>query len=222
MNVIRTVAATALVLGGLLIGAAPAGATTIIDFGSAAWMGANGHTSYAVGAVTARALPPEIAPNLTQGSSGLGISSFLGLISPDEINQLEVMKIDFAGGTHLNSFVVSKLFADELPGRNESGFYSIDGGANWTKFTQVTGNTNGVLNVGVNADVSSLLFGFTPYGSLAFFDTFDDFSVKSLSVTGGRADTEAPVPEPASLVLLGSGMLTLAARARSRRRKQDA
>jgi hypothetical protein len=217
---IRTIAGAAVLLAGLAV-VRPATASTIIDFQSAAWTGANGQASFTVGAVTATAT----GGNLSQFSIG-GLGVFDANAVPadpdnDEINNIQTIAITFAGGTSIDQFTLSKMFFEGDPAYNEVGFYSIDGGA-FQIFTapntNLHGSTPGDVIVPIPlTPVTTLLFALVTSAEIPdpSLDVKNDFSIKSVRVTGGAADTA--VPEPATLLLLGTGLVALA---RVRRRKR--
>jgi PEP-CTERM putative exosortase interaction domain len=211
---IRTIVGAAVVLAALAI-SRPAAATTIINFSSAAWNGAIGQPSFSVGAVTAIASEGVLSKD---NHAGLGINTGVGDRETDEINNLEVLTITFAGGTNIDQITVSKLFHEGNPAFNEIGFYQIDSNpvqmftAPATNLPFPTTFGDKTINFALTP-VTTLVFGFLPPDPN---DRSNDFAVRSVRVTGGLADV--PVPEPATLLLLGTGLVALAHAHRRRRR----
>jgi hypothetical protein len=154
--------------------------------------------------------------------------------SQDETETNERLRLTFSEPVQLLSFNVTDLFCENESALSglpvcygyadpncylETGAYSIDGGATWTTFSadpaQRRGNlSNGVLVVDVNQVTTSLILsapGMIEPGGFAYPQLHD------FSLAGVRIDE--PVAEPATLLLLGSGLVTVALLGRRRGRR---
>jgi hypothetical protein len=212
------------VAGGLLLVATSASA---VDFRDPAWVGANGQNSFTVGGVTATAScnnpgtcdgSPVGPYSLVQDSiDGLGIfGGVFGVdLGPDEVDPSfspdadEVLRIQFGGPTGIDSILITDLFNE--PTGIETGSYRIDGGA-WVHFVAdilslPSPASNGELLIDLPGTLASTI-EFRVSRDQANFLT-SDFSVAAIT----------PVPEPATLMLLGSGLAGLGGFARRRLKK---
>ena len=221
---IRTSIGAAAVLLFCLAAPRPVAASTIIDFSSAAFNGAIGQPSFSAAGVTVSVVGSGVLSK--DNHAGLGVDNG----DPDdrerdEINNFEILEISFPSGTTIDQITVSKLFHEGPPGDpdpthafNEIGFYQIDGNPA-QMFTAPDTNVLGVdpfgdLLIDVPPALVTNLFFLYPVPDA--HDVSNDFAVRNVRVSGGQFDV--PVPEPTTLLLLGTGLVVLA-RAQRRRRQ---
>ena len=219
----RTIVGPAAVLLFCLAAPRPVAASTIIDFSSAAFNGAIGQTSFSAAGVTVSVVGSGVLSK--DNHAGLGVDNG----DPDdrerdEINNFEILQISFPSGTSIDQITVSKLFHEGPPGDpdpahafNEIGFYQIDGNPAQmftAPDTNLLGTTFGDLQIDVPPTLVTNLFFLYPVPDA--HDVSNDFAVRNVRVSGGEFDT--PVPEPTTLLLLGTGLVVLARAHRRRRR----
>jgi hypothetical protein len=172
-----------------------------IDFTSNTWNPGNNNDTKTVGNTTVTANPSN-ADLTWDNDYGFGVQTHND--ASDQIEEDEWLGVAFSTPFQLTSFSLTRLFD------NEDGYYKVNGGS-WIQFSGA-GSGNKTVSLGSAVWVTSLQFGFpTSYnGNDAFF-------VESL--TGNFQTTPPPptVPEPTSMVLLGTGLVGLVARARRKR-----
>jgi hypothetical protein len=196
------------ILGALVFSvftAAQASAVTI-DFTSSLWNPGSGDDDHTVGNVTVEADGPGNEALVWSSTNGFGINSDGN--DSNQIEEDENLEITFAQLFSLTSFSLTEL------GNSEDGYYRYrNGGSSWSSWIKFDGTSSGNKTVLVSPTlVTALQFGFPDW-----FDENDRFYVKNL--VGDYQQTQNPpsVPEPTSMVLLGTGLAGLVARARRKR-----
>ena len=227
---------------GMLLFSGPAMALTMtpdnlaVDFRTSDWAAANGQESLTVSNITVSAGGVGSAAQYRtfllyqDGVDGLGVQTYNSggdqKNEPDEVNIGEMLTVTLNEGLYLNGVWISDLYdyeAANYSGENfkadEYGHLVINGdyAVNFGAFDngQFIGETNGELWVDFGSlmlvDTISFFAGSSFEDADTGVDSRNDYSVI------GFSDTPAPVPEPATLFLLGTGIM-LGARAFGRRK----
>ena len=177
-----------------------------IDFRTDAWQGtddAHGQHSFTVGNVTATAISGDNLLFANDSADGLGVQGG----EYDEINSGESLKIDIAEGAYISGVWITDLFDSPDGVDGEEGRVTLTttvGDMSFDFYGNLADQANGEYYVD---------FGGSFFVSKALFGTIGETSNNEFSVAGFSA---APVPEPATLLLLGTGLLGIAGLSRKK------
>jgi hypothetical protein len=190
----------------LLIGVSTASFATMIDFtDSSIWGGANLQQTWTDGDNTTITATPTEAKLWQDSIDGIGIQQIS--YEPDEIEGEERLEVSFSSSTLLNTIYIADLFIEG--GYTETGFYSLDGGTNWTLFEAITAGNNGELTIDVGGELVTTILFKAP--GIVNDTQREEFAVQGLEVN---------VPEPGTIALLGMGLVGLIGAGARRRRNR--
>jgi PEP-CTERM motif-containing protein len=157
-------------------------------------------------------------PQLTfAGNSAFTNTTFLGIGALSGANNLGTLFLSTAPGT-----LVAGTFTLNVTFTSPTG---INGGQGTTYLATIQGSVSPNINQGgVNIDFNNtpVVFTFndgtnTGSFSLALADLFVE-SGQSANLTAGTTGQQTAIPEPATLILLGTGLTGIATRLRKRRK----
>jgi hypothetical protein len=157
-------------------------------------------------------------PQLTfAGNSSFTNTTFLGVGALSGANNLGTFFLSTAPGT-----LVAGTFTLNVTFTSPTG---INGGQGTTYVASITGSVSPNINQGgvnINFNNNPVVFTFnngTTSGSfsVAVADLFVE-SGQAANVTAGTTGQQSAIPEPATLLLLGTGLTGIAAKMRKRRK----
>lgn len=212
-----------LVILGALIFSGSSAFALFIDFtDSSKYSGVNGqgkvtlNDPYGVGLdIVLKAKSPDEAYLTYNSGDGIGIhENGSGGWEDDEIEWDELFVVKFKNNGNLANYFLDEIYITDLfyeHGYLEQGRYRLlmDGVWDpWTTFTadagQLLGSTNGMLSILIGESVQGIKFGGVKN---------DNYGEYEYSVAGVKVN---PVPEPATMLLLGSGLIAFAGFGRKR------
>jgi len=180
---------------------ATAKAATILDFGSALYSAANGSSSFSTidQGVGVNLQSSPFLSTLNHLPQGIGVN-FPFFPDDTEVGAFETLSVNFSSGQFVHSISLRLLFGGR--DEQEQGIYSINGGA----FVPFFANSDsGDLTLVIDQpEVDQIQFQAPRF--------VDDYALSSMDLTA--------VPEPASMILLGTGLLFAARRRYQMKRQQ--